>query len=122
DDDAAKDLADETDFFIAEQSMMQDIGRYLGTVLGPRGKMPTPLDPDDDVVEVVERMKNTVQLRSKERRTFHTRVGAENMSAEDIGDNIDVILRRLHAELEKGPHNIDSVYVKTTMGPAVEVA
>ncbi|AUG47781.1 MULTISPECIES: 50S ribosomal protein L1 [Haloarcula] len=122
DDDAAKDLADDTDFFIAEKDLMQDIGRYLGTVLGPRGKMPEPLDPDDDVVEVIERMKNTVQLRSGERRTFHTRVGAEDMSAEDIADNIDVILRRLHADLEKGPLNIDTVYVKTTMGPAMEVA
>jgi large subunit ribosomal protein L1 len=122
DDDEAKDLADDTDFFIAEESMMQDIGRYLGTVLGPRGKMPTPLSPDDDVVETIERMKNTVQLRSGDRRTFHTRVGAEDMSAEDIADNIDVILRRLHADLEKGPLNVDSIFVKTTMGPAVEVA
>jgi len=122
DDDAAKDLAGDTDFFIAEEAMMQNIGRYLGTVLGPRGKMPDPLGPDDDVVEVVERLKNSVQLRSGDRRTFHTRVGAENMSAEDIADNIDVILRRLHADLEKGPMNIDDVYVKTTMGPAVEVA
>ncbi|MEF8913813.1 50S ribosomal protein L1 [Natronomonas sp.] len=121
DDDAAKDLAEETDFFIAEESMMQDIGRYLGTVLGPRGKMPTPLDPDDDVVETVNRMKNTVQVRSRDRRTFHTRVGAEDMDAEDISDNIDVILRRLFTDLEKGPQNIDAVYVKTTMGPAVEV-
>ena len=121
DDDAAKDLADETDFFVAEASMMQDIGRYLGTVLGPRGKMPTPLQPDDDVVETVNRMKNTVQLRSRDRRTFHTRVGAQDMSAEDIADNIDVIVRRLEAALEKGPLNIDSIYVKTTMGPSVEV-
>ncbi|MFD1634167.1 50S ribosomal protein L1 [Haloplanus ruber] len=121
DDDAAKDLADETDFFVAEAPMMQDIGRYLGTVLGPRGKMPTPLQPDDDVVETVERMKNTVQLRSRDRRTFHTRVGAENMSAEEIADNIDVIVRRLEAALEKGPLNIDSIFVKTTMGPSVEV-
>ncbi|WP_121822560.1 50S ribosomal protein L1 [Halostella salina] len=122
DDDAAKDLAEETDFFIAEEALMQDIGRYLGTILGPRGKMPTPLSPDDDVVETVNRMKNTVQLRSGDRRTFHTRVGAEDMSAEEIADNIDVIVRRLHADLEKGPLNIDTVYVKTTMGPAVEVA
>ncbi len=121
DDDAAKDLADETDFFVAEARMMQDIGRHLGTVLGPRGKMPTPLQPDDDVVEVVNRMKNSVQLRSGDRRTFHTRVGAEDMTADDIAENIDVILRRLHADLEKGPLNVDSVYVKTTMGPAVEV-
>ncbi|MFT4922454.1 MAG: large subunit ribosomal protein L1 [Haloarculaceae archaeon] len=122
DEDEAKDLAEATDFFIAEESMMQDIGRYLGTVLGPRGKMPDPLAPDDDVVEVVERLRNSVQLRSGDRRTFHTRVGAEDMSAEAIADNIDVILRRLHADLEKGPMNIDDVYVKTTMGPAVEVA
>ena len=67
DDDETKDLADDTDFFIAEEAMMQDIGRYLGTVLGPRGKMPTPLQPDDDVVETIERMKNTVQLRSRDR-------------------------------------------------------
>jgi large subunit ribosomal protein L1 len=122
DDDAAKDLADDTDFFLAEEALMQDIGRYLGTVLGPRGKMPDPISPDDDVVEMVDRLRKSVQIRSGERRTFHTRVGAEDMSAEDIGDNVDVILRRLHADLEKGPMNIDSVYVKTTMGPAVEVA
>mgnify|MGYP002760471009 FL=1 len=121
DDDAAKDLADETDFFVAEADLMQDIGRYLGTVLGPRGKMPTPLQPDDDVVETINRMKNTVQVRSRDRRTFHTRVGAEDMSAEDIADNIDVIIRRLEADLEKGPLNLDSIFVKTTMGPAVEV-
>ncbi|MFB6092381.1 MAG: 50S ribosomal protein L1 [Haloquadratum sp.] len=121
DTDAAKDLADETDFFVADADMMQDIGRYLGTVLGPRGKMPTPLQPDDDVVETVNRMKNTVQLRSRERRTFHTRVGAEDMDAEAIAENIDVIVRRLEASLEKGPLNIDSMYVKTTMGPSVEV-
>ncbi|MDQ2055025.1 MULTISPECIES: 50S ribosomal protein L1 [Halobellus] len=121
DTDAAKDLADETDFFVAEASMMQDIGRFLGTVLGPRGKMPTPLQPDDDVVETVNRMKNTVQLRSRDRRTFHTRVGAQDMDSEEIADNIDVIIRRLEANLEKGPLNIDSMYVKTTMGPSVEV-
>jgi large subunit ribosomal protein L1 len=122
DDDDAKDLAEATDFFVAEARLMQDIGRYLGTVLGPRGKMPTPLQPDDDVVETVERMKNTVQVRSRDRRTFHTRVGAEDMDAEQIAENIDVILRRIHADLEKGPLNVDSVYVKTTMGPSVEVS
>jgi large subunit ribosomal protein L1 len=121
DEDDAKDLANATDFFVAEEALMQDIGRYLGRILGPRGKMPTPLSPDDDVTEVVNRMKNTVQLRSRDRRTFHTRVGAVDMTPEEIATNVDVIVRRLEATLEKGPLNIDSVYVKTTMGPAVEV-
>lgn len=121
DEDTAKELASDTDFFIAEASMMQDIGRYLGTVLGPRGKMPTPLQPDDNVVEVINRMKNTVQLRSRDRRTFHTLVGTEEMGSDAIAENIDVVMRRLHGTLEKGPLNVDSVYVKTTMGPAIQV-
>ena len=122
DQDSAKDLAERTDFFIAEAAMMPDIGRELGTVLGPRGKMPEPLQPDDDVQEVVERTRSTVQLRSGDRRTFHARVGSKEMSIEDLGTNIDTIIRRLTASLEKGPQNIDSVYVKTTMGPSFEVA
>ncbi len=65
-----------------------------------------PLDPDDDVVEVIERMKNTVQLRSGERRTFHTRVGAEDMSAENIADNIDVIVRRLRQHSRRVPSTL----------------
>ncbi len=120
--DAAKDLADATDFFLAEAGMMPDIGRHLGTVLGPRGKMPEPLQPDDDVVEVVQRMKGSIQLRSGDRRTFHTSVGRIDMDVDDIADNIDTIIRRLSADLEKGPQNLDRVFVKTTMGPAVEVA
>jgi len=121
DDDDAKDLAGETDFFVAEASMMQDIGRYLGTVLGPRGKMPTPLQPDDDVVAVVNRMKNTVQVRSGDRRTFHALVGSADMDPDDLASNVDVVVRRIVTDLEKGPQNIDAIYVKTTMGPAVEV-
>ncbi len=122
DESTAKDLADEMSFFIAETDYMQDIGRYLGTILGPRGKMPSPIEPDDDVVEEIERLKGTVSLRSGDRRTFHTSVGTEEMDPEDIADNIEAVMRRLTADLEKGELNLDSVYVKTTMGPAMEVA
>ena len=122
DENEAKDLADEMSFFIAETDYMQDIGRYLGTILGPRGKMPSPVEPDDDVVEEVQRLKGTVALRSGDRRTFHTTVGTEEMGPEELADNIEAVLRRLTADLDKGELNLDSVYVKTTMGPAMEVA
>ncbi|MFP4632059.1 MAG: 50S ribosomal protein L1 [Halobacteriota archaeon] len=122
DGDEAKDLADEMDFFVAETEYMQDIGRHLGRVLGPRGKMPSPLPPDADVQDEVGRLKGTVSLRSGDSRTFHAQVGNEDMTPEEIADNVDAVVRRLKATLEKGDLNIDSVYVKTTMGPAVEVA
>ena len=43
------------------------------------------------------------------------------MDAEQIADNIDLILKRVEARLEKGQHNIASVYVKTTMGPSERI-
>ena len=44
------------------------------------------------------------------------------MNAEEISDNIELILKRVEAHLEKGKHNIASAYVKTTMGPSEKVA
>tara|TARA_B110000116_G_C16703858_1_gene521163 strand:- start:302 stop:961 length:660 start_codon:yes stop_codon:yes gene_type:complete len=118
---AAKALANSTDFFVADVGLMQDIAKLLGKVLGPRGKMPRPLQQDENVVDVVNRMKNTVQLRSRDNRTFHARVGTEDMSAPDIAANIEVIVRRLYASLKNGSMNVESIYVKTTMGPSERV-
>lgn len=117
----AKDLAEETDFFLAETQHMQDVAKNLGSILGPRGKMPNPLTPEDDVKEEVKRLKGTIKLSSGDRRTFHAPVGTEEMEIEELTDNTETLLRRLESTLEKGRLNLDSVYVKTTMGPALEV-
>jgi large subunit ribosomal protein L1 len=117
----AKKLAKEVNFFIAETAYMPAIGKKLGTVLGPRGKMPTPLPPQADVTNMVNRLKKAIKVRSKDRMTFHTIIGNETMQPEQIADNIDAILNRIEGKLEKGKMNIGSVYVKTTMGPAVKV-
>ncbi|AFD00175.1 LSU ribosomal protein L1P [Methanocella conradii HZ254] len=117
----AKKLAKEVNFFIAETAYMPLIGKKLGQVLGPRGKMPTPLPPQADVTAMVTRLKKAIKVRSKDRRTFHATIGVETMPPEQIAENIDAILARIEGKLEKGRQNIGSVYVKTTMGPAVKV-
>jgi large subunit ribosomal protein L1 len=43
------------------------------------------------------------------------------MDPAEIAENIDAVLRRVESVLESGALNIHSVYVKTTMGPAVRV-
>lgn len=117
----AKKLAKEVNFFIAETAYMPAIGKRLGQVLGPRGKMPAPLPPQADVTAMVTRLKKAIKVRSKDRMTFHTTIGLETMQPEQIADNIDTVIDRLEGKLEKGKFNIGSVYVKTTMGPAVRV-
>ena len=100
---------------------MPTIGKTLGTVLGPRGKMPKPVPPAADLTGMVTNLRNTIKLRSKTNMTFHTIVGSEDMADEDIADNIQAIIKRLEGILERGRMNIRSVYVKTTMGPSQKV-
>ena len=116
-----KKIVDEHDFFIAEAPLMPTIGKTLGVVLGPRGKMPKPIPPTIDVTNIVKNLRNTVRLRSKGNVTFHTIAGKEDMTPEHIAENIDAILKRLESRLERGRMNIGSVYVKTTMGPAERI-
>ena len=116
-----KKIVDEYDFFIAEAPLMPTIGKTLGVVLGPRGKMPKPVPPQIDITGIVKNLRSTVVLRSKANKTFHTIAGKEEMDVEKIADNIDLILKRLESKLERGRMNISSVYVKTTMGPSQRI-
>lgn len=115
---SARKLANKHAFFLAEAPLMPTIGKKLGIVLGPRGKMPKPLPPGMDPTARINGLRNTVRIRSKDKRTFHVSIGTRNMSAEDLDENLEAIMKRLLSRLERGKQNIASMYLKTTMGPA----
>jgi len=117
----AKKLANEHVFFLAEAPLMPVIGKKLGVVLGPRGKMPKPIPPSADPVPLINNLRKTVRLRSKDKRTFHTPIGTKDMSIEDLAENVDEIIKRLIGKLERGRMNIASIYIKTTMGKSVRL-
>ncbi|MGD1061121.1 MAG: 50S ribosomal protein L1 [Methanomassiliicoccales archaeon] len=118
---AAKKMAAEFDYFIAEAPLMPTVGKRLGIVLAPRGKMPRPIQPGADPKPFIETLRKTITVRSKDRKTFHTAVGTAAMTPEQLAENVDAILKRLTTKLERGAMNIGSVYVKTTMGPSERV-
>lgn len=116
-----KKIVDDHDFFIAEAPLMPTIGKTLGVILGPRGKMPKPVPPQIDLQGIVKNLRNTIRLRSKANKTFHTLAGKEEMEKEHIAENIDTIIKRLESRLERGRMNIGSIHIKTTMGPSVRL-
>ena len=118
---AAKKAVNGIDFFLAEAPLMPTIGRRLGVVLGPRGKMPRPVPPGSDPTNLVHALKRSIRVRSKGNRTFHAPVGTRGMPPQQIAQNIDAVLGRIVGKLERGRTNIESVFVKTTMGPAVRL-
>jgi large subunit ribosomal protein L1 len=116
-----KKITEDYDFFIAEAPLMPTIGKSLGTVLGPRGKMPKPVPPTADLSGIIRNLRNTIKVRSKSSKTFHTVAGNAEMSKEHIVENVDVILKRVEGALERGRMNLGSVYIKTTMGPSERI-
>ncbi|RLF42582.1 MAG: 50S ribosomal protein L1 [Thermoplasmata archaeon] len=126
-DDLAKDkkkmkkIANEYDFFVAEAPLMPIIGKKLGIILGPRGKMPKPIPPNADIKTIAENLRKSVKIRSKSSKTFHTIIGTEDMEPRKLAENLQAIIKRLEDRLERGRYNIESIYVKTTMGPSERV-
>ena len=116
-----KKIVDQHDFFIAEAPLMPTIGKTLGVVLGPRGKMPRPVPPQIDITGIANNLRKTIKVRTKSNKTFHAIAGLEDMDEKHIAANIDAILKRVESKLERGRQNIGSAYIKTTMGPSIRI-
>jgi len=113
-------LAKNYDFFIAEASLMPLIGRLLGRYLGPRGKMPQPVPPSANIAALVEHLRRCTRIRIRNQPQIMCRVGSENQSSKEIAENVMAVLSAISNKF-RIPQNIEKIYVKLTMGPAVEV-
>jgi large subunit ribosomal protein L1 len=119
---AARKLAQDYDFFIAEAPMMPLVGRALGSFLGPRGKMPTPVPPNAQIDQIVSGHRKMVRVRMREQPVLQCRVGTESMADEKLVENIVAVVSRIEQKLERGFKNIGEILVKTTMGKPVKIA
>ena len=117
----AKKIANSYDFFLSEVPHMGLIGRYLGVVLGPRGKMPRPVPPTLDPGIIAAGLMSTVVVKSGDKTTFHTAFGTANQSEEELQANAMAVYNRVISKLERGLGNIRSLYIKTSMGPAQQI-
>jgi len=117
-----KELAKTYDFFIAEAPLMPLVGKSLGAILGPKGKMPTPVPPTANIVDQIEKHRKMVLLRMRGQPVLQCRVGNENMVDKEIAENAQVVVGRIEGKLKRGIKNIRSIHLKTTMGPQVKVA
>ena len=117
----AKKIAKQFDFFLSEVPHMGLIGRYLGVVLGPRGKMPRPVPPNVDPGMIAKGPESTVVVRSRASITFHAPIGTLDQSSEELLENAMTVWTRVTNKLERGAGNIRSLYVKTSMGPSQKV-
>jgi large subunit ribosomal protein L1 len=114
-------IGNDYDVFVSEAALMAMVGRTLGPVLGPRGKMPVPVAPSADVDALIAKHRKTVVVRMRNQPIIQTMVGTQNQSDEDLVDNIQAVLRVLEGKLKRGLKNIDVVFIKASMGEPVKI-
>ena len=119
---AARKLAVDYDFFIAEAPLMPLVGRGLGSFLGPRGKMPTPVPPNAPIDQIVSGHRKMVRVRMREQPVLQCRIGTENMADDKLIENAQAVVSRIEQKLERGFKNIGEILLKSTMGKPVKVS
>jgi len=118
---AAKKRLKDFDIFISEAPLMPTVGRVAGPILGPRGKMPTPVPSQAPVDNVIERERRAVVLRSRDKPFVHCMVGKESMTDEQLAQNVEAVVNNLTGSTKRGLGNIKTMYLKTSMGEAVKL-
>jgi large subunit ribosomal protein L1 len=118
----ARKLAQEYDFFIAEAPLMPLVGRALGSFLGPRGKMPTPVPPNAAIDQIIANHRKMVRVRMREQPVLQCRIGTEAMADEKLVENIQAVVSRIEQKLERGFKNIGEILVKGTMSKPVKIS
>ena len=117
----SKKLINKYDFFLADTKLMPIVGKKLGQLLGPRGKMPTPVPFNAPIESFLERFRSSIKIRAKGSLSMSCRIGEESMNDTDLAANANAVVTAVEKTLPNGSKNIKKIMFKTTMGKAMNV-
>ena len=110
------------DFFLADTKVMPTVGKTLGQLLGPRGKMPTPVPFDASIEAFLQRFRSCIKVRSRASLSVSYKVGDVTMEDADLAINAHAVLSAIEKKLPNGEKNMKKILIKTTMGKPVKQA
>ena len=119
---ASRKLQNGYDFFVAEASLMPLVGKTIGPVLGPKGKMPTPIHMNAPISEIIDQARRTVRIRVRDQPIIQCRVGSEELADDQLIENIQAVFSSVEGKLERGLRNVSKILIKTTMEHPVSLA
>jgi len=109
------------DFFLADTKLMPTVGEVLGQLLGPRGKMPTPIPFNAPVEALLERFRTSVGVKVKGSLSLSCKIGEESMEDADLAANANAVATIIEKKLPNGDKNIRRIMIKTSMGKAIRL-
>ena len=118
---ASRKLINKYDFFLADTKLMPVVGKSLGQLLGPRGKMPTPVPFNAQIESFLSRFKTSIRVRVKNSLSISCKVGDSEMDEHQVAANAIAVINNLKGKLPNGDKNIRKYMIKTTMGKAAKL-
>ena len=118
---ASRKLINKYDFFLADTKLMPVVGKSLGQLLGPRGKMPTPVPFNAPIETFLSRFKTSIRVRVKNSLSISCKVGDSEMDEHQVAANAMAVINNLKGKFPNGDKNIRKYMIKTTMGKAVKL-
>lgn len=116
----ARKFINNYDFFLADTQLMTTVGKVLGQLLGPRGKMPIPVPFNAPIESFLDRFRSSIRVKVKNSLSMSCKIGDETMDDNDLAANAHAILNAIEKKLPSGDRNIRRVMVKTSMGKPVK--
>ena len=101
--------------------MIKQIPRLLGPGLTKAGKFPSLLASGDDMQAKINEVKSTIKFQMKKVMCLSVAVGNTGMEKQEIIVNVQLAANFLASLLKKQWQNIGQIYVKSTMGPAMQI-
>ena len=117
----SKNIINKYDFFLADTKLMPTVGKTLGQLLGPRGKMPTPVPFNAPIESFLERFRSSVKIKAKGSLAMSCKIGEESMEDVDLAANANAVATAIEKALPNGSKNVKKIMFKTTMGKAIKV-
>lgn len=117
---ASRKFINKYDFFLADTQIMPVVGKVLGQLLGPRGKMPTPVPFNASIESFLQRFRSSIKVRSRASLAMSCKIGDESMENADLAINAHAVLSAVEKKLPSGEKNLKRVIIKTTMGKPVK--
>ena len=108
------------DFFLADTKIMPVVGKVLGQLLGPRGKMPVPVPYDAPIESFLQRFRSSIKVRVRGSLSLSCKIGDESMDDADLAVNAHAVISAVEKKLPNGEKNIKRIMVKSTMGKPVK--
>ena len=95
----SRKIINKYDFFLADTKLMPTVGKVLGQLLGPRGKMPTPVPFNAPIESFLERFRASIKVRVKGSLSMSCKIGEENMDDLDLAANANAVATTIEKKI-----------------------